>query len=141
MVEHLHILEPLEGVGQNVLLGLGVGVAAFGVDAVGLFYHQPGRPAGLVELPEIGHDITELHPVFVVGKQKHRLEQVVVELVLGDQPGIVGGLVVDLNGHLPPTIFNQKVSKPTVLVDIGEGITESKDIQLSQHRRYRRIVQ
>ena len=34
----------------------------------------------------------------------------------------MGGLVVDLNGHLPPAVFNQKVGKPTVLVDVGEGV-------------------
>lgn len=32
------------------------------------------------------------------------------------------GLIVDLDGHLPPAIFNKKVSKPAVLVDVGEGV-------------------
>ena len=68
MVEHLHILEPLKGVGQDIPLGLGIGVAALGVDAVGLFHYQPGRPAGFVELPKVSDDVTEFHPAFVVGK-------------------------------------------------------------------------
>ena len=34
----------------------------------------------------------------------------------------MGGLVVDLNGHLPPAVFNHEVGKPAVLVDVGEGI-------------------
>ena len=34
----------------------------------------------------------------------------------------MGGLVIDLDGHLPPTVFDQKVGKPAVLVDVGEGI-------------------
>ena len=50
VVEHLHILEPLKGVGQDIPLGLGGSVAALGVDAVGLFHHQAGRSAGPVEL-------------------------------------------------------------------------------------------
>ena len=40
VVEHLHILKPFEWIGQDVPLGLGVGIAALGVDTVGLFHHQ-----------------------------------------------------------------------------------------------------
>ena len=75
MMEHLHILEPLEGVRQDVPLSLGIGVAALGIDAVGLFHHQPSCPASLIELPEVGDDIAEFHPAFVVGKQQHCFEQ------------------------------------------------------------------
>ena len=50
------------------------------------------------------------------------LEQVVTKLVLGDQLGIVGCLIIDLDGHLPPTIFNHKVSEPAVLVDVREKV-------------------
>ena len=34
----------------------------------------------------------------------------------------MGGLIVDLNGHLPSAILNQKVGKPAVLVDVGERV-------------------
>ena len=32
------------------------------------------------------------------------------------------GLVIDLNGHLPPAVFDQEVGKPAVLVDVGERV-------------------
>ena len=54
MVKHLYILEPLEGVGQDIPLGLGIGAAALGIDAGGLFHYQTSRPACFVELPEVG---------------------------------------------------------------------------------------
>ena len=77
------------------------------LDGLRLLLHLPHRPA--VHIPaQVDHAVL--------------LEQVIVELVLGDQLGVVGGLVVDLNGHLPPAVFNQKVGKPAVLVDVGEGI-------------------
>ena len=72
MVEHLHILKPFEGIGQDIPLSLGIGIAALGVDAVGLLPHQPSRPACLVEFPEVGDDVAEFHPTFVVGEQQHR---------------------------------------------------------------------
>ena len=72
-----------------------------------LLLHLPHRPA--IHIPaQVDHAVL--------------LEQVVIELVLGDQFGIVGGLVVNLDGHLPPAVFDQKVGKPAVLVDVGEGI-------------------
>ena len=79
----------------------------FVLDGLWLLLHLPHRPA--VHVPaQIDHAVL--------------LEQVIVELVLGDQFGVVGGLVVNLDGNLPPTVFNQKVSKPAILVDVGEGV-------------------
>ena len=72
-----------------------------------LLLHLPHRPA--VHVPaQVDHAVL--------------LEQVVVKFVLGDQLRVVGGLVVDLNGHLPPAVFDQEVGKPAVLVDVGEGV-------------------
>lgn len=202
VVEHLHVLEPLEGGGQNVPLGLGVGVVALGGlihqphrvsqeqcalakslgihnssyrltgtggvieqgDGLKIAAHflqsrqslllvflqfQMGAIQGLAPLGgEVVLDLLEagvlaqeypqlvLHGLRLLLHLPHRpavhvpaqvdhavlLKQVVVKFVLGDQLGIVRGLVVDLNGHLPPTIFNQKVSKPAVLVDTREGV-------------------
>ncbi|SCI38118.1 Uncharacterised protein [uncultured Blautia sp.] len=34
----------------------------------------------------------------------------------------MGGLVIDLDGHLLPAIFDQEVGKPAVLINVGEGI-------------------
>lgn len=48
MAEHLHILETLEGVGQDIPLGLLVSVAALGEDAVFLFHRQSGGAAALI---------------------------------------------------------------------------------------------
>ena len=31
-------------------------------------------------------------------------------------------LVIDLNGHLVPAVFDQEVGKPAVLIDVGKGI-------------------
>ena len=67
MVKHLHILKPFEGIGQDIPLGLGVGVAAFGIETIGLLHCQPGCPASLVELPEVGCNIAEFHPALVIG--------------------------------------------------------------------------
>ena len=103
-------LAPLGG--EIVLDFLETGVLAqeypqFILDGLRLLLHLPHRPT--VHIPaQVDHAVL--------------LEQVVVKLVLGDQLGVVGGLVIDLNGHLPTAIFNQEVGKPAVLVDIGEGI-------------------
>ena len=59
MVKHLHVLKPLEGVGQDIPLDLGVGIVLLGVNAIGLLHHQSSRPAGLVELPEVGKQFDE----------------------------------------------------------------------------------
>ena len=72
-----------------------------------LLLHLPHRPA--VHIPaQVDHAVL--------------LEQVVVKFVLGDQFGVVRGFVIDLDGHLPPAVFDQKVGKPAVLVDVGEGV-------------------
>ena len=72
-----------------------------------LLLHLPHRPT--VHIPaQVDHAVL--------------LEQVVVKLVLGDQFRVVGGLVVDLDGHLPPAVFDQEVGKPAVLVDVGKGV-------------------
>ena len=72
-----------------------------------LLLHLPHRPA--VHIPaQIDHAVL--------------LEQVIVELVLGDQLGVVRSLIVDLDSHPTSAVFNQKVSKPAVLVDVREGI-------------------
>ena len=110
MVKHLHVLKTLEGVGQDIPLGLGVGVATLGVDAVGLFHHHPCRPAGLVELPEVGDDVAELHPALVVGKQQYRLEQ----------HRLVGVAHVHLPHHIQEQILAVGVvdERPAVLLRI-----------------------
>lgn len=110
VVEHLHIFKPLEGIGQDIPLGLGVGVPALSVDAVGLFNHQPSGPASLVELPEVGNDITELHPTLVVGEQKHRLEK----------HRLVGVAHVHLPHHIQKQILAVGVvdERPAVLLRI-----------------------
>ncbi len=77
------------------------------LDGLRLLLHLPHRPAVHIP-PQIDHAVL--------------LEQVVIELVLGDQPGIVRGLVINFNGHLPSAILNEKVRKPAVLVDVREGI-------------------
>lgn len=48
VAEHLHILETFEGIGQDIPLGLFVGVAALCKDTVFLFYRQPSGTATLV---------------------------------------------------------------------------------------------
>ena len=79
----------------------------FILNGLWLLLHLPHRPA--VHVPaQIDHAVL--------------LEQVIVKFVLGDQFRVVRGLIVDLDGHLPPAIFNKKVSKPAVLVDVGEGV-------------------
>ena len=77
------------------------------LDGLGLLPHLPHRPAVYIP-PKVNHAVL--------------LKQVIVELILGDQLGVMGSLVVNLNGHLPPAVFNEKVGKPAVLVDVGEGI-------------------
>ena len=77
------------------------------LDSLGLLLHLPYCPAVHVP-PQIDHTVL--------------LEQVVIELVLGDQLRVVGSLVVNFNGHLPSAVFNEEVRKPAVLVDVEEGI-------------------
>ena len=77
------------------------------LDGLRLLLHLPHRPA--IHIPaQVDHAVL--------------LEQVVVELVLGDQLRIVRGLIVNLNGHLTPAVFNQEVGKPAVLVEVREGL-------------------
>ena len=103
-------LAPLGG--EVVLDLLEVGVLAqeypqLVLDGLRLLLHLPHRPA--VHIPaQVDHAVL--------------LEQVVVKFVLGYQLGVVGRLIIDLNGHLPPAVFDQKVSKPAVLVDVGERV-------------------
>ncbi|CAN3988213.1 Inosose dehydratase, partial [Dysosmobacter welbionis] len=103
-------LAPLGG--EIVLNFLEVGMLAqeypqLVFDGLRLLLHLPHRPA--VHIPtQVDHAVL--------------LEQVVVKFVLGDQLGVVRGFVIDLDGHLPPAVFDQKVGKPAVLVDVGEGI-------------------
>lgn len=49
-------------------------------------------------------------------------EQVIVKFVLGYQLGVMGRLIIDLNGHLSPAVFDQEVGKPIILVDVRERI-------------------
>ena len=79
----------------------------FVLDSLRLLLHLPHRPAVHIP-PQVDHAVL--------------FEQVIVELVLGDQLGVVGSLVVDLDSHLPSAVFNQKVGKPAVLVDVGERV-------------------
>ena len=87
-------LAPLGG--EVVLNFLEVGVLAqeypqLVLDGLRLLLHLPHRPA--VHVPaQVDHAVL--------------LEQIVVELVLRDQLWVVGRLVVDLNGHLSPAVFN-----------------------------------
>ena len=61
------------------------------LDSLRLLLHLPHRPA--VHVPaQVDHAVL--------------LEQVVVKFVLGDQLGVVRGFVIDLDGHLPPAVFN-----------------------------------
>lgn len=57
MAHHVHILEAFEGIGEDVPLGLLVGIAALGKDAVGFLHLQTGSTAGFVEAAEIGDNI------------------------------------------------------------------------------------
>ena len=45
-----------------------------------------------------------------------------MKFVLGYQLVVVGRLIIDLNGHLPPAVFDQEGGKPAVLVDVGERV-------------------
>ena len=110
VVEHLHILKTFEGVGQDIPLGLSVGIAALGVDAVGFLHHQPSRPAGLVEFPEVGDDVAELHTALVIGKQQHCFEQY----------RLVGVAHIHLTYHVQKQVFAVGVvdERPAVLLRI-----------------------
>ncbi len=87
-------LAPLGG--EIVLNFLEVGMLAqeypqLVLDGLRLLLHLPHRPA--VHIPtQVDHAVL--------------LEQVVVKFVLGDQLGVVRGFVIDLDGHLPPAVFN-----------------------------------
>ena len=108
-----HFVQGLAPLGGEVVLNLlEAGVLAqenpqFILHSFRLLLHLPHRPA--VHIPaQVDHAVL--------------LEQVVAELVLGDQLWIVGCLIIDFDGHLPPAVFNQKISKPAVLIDVGEGV-------------------
>ena len=73
----------------------------------GLSLHLPHGPA--VHIPaKMDHSVL--------------LEKVIVELVLRDQPGIVGSLVVDLDGNARRPVFQHKIGKTGVLADIVKRV-------------------
>ena len=84
VAHHVHVLEAFEGVGEDVPLGLLVGIAALGKDAVGLLYLQPGRAAGFVEAAKIGDDIADLYSPGGIRIGQDRFQQ---DRLIGIAPG------------------------------------------------------
>lgn len=111
VVEHLHVFEAFEGIGEDVALGLGVGVAAFGVEAVGFFNDEPGGPAGLVEGTEIVDDVAEFDAAFVVGAGENGFEE----------HGLVGVAHVHFPHHVQEEVFAVGVvdEGPAVLLGVS----------------------
>ena len=95
VMEHLHVFEAFEGVGEDVALGLSVGVAAFGVEAVGFFDDEAGGSASLVESTEIVDDVAEFDAAFVVGAGENGFEE----------HGLVGVAHVHFPHHVQEKVF------------------------------------
>lgn len=113
VAEHLHILEPLEGIGQDVPLGLLVGVSASGKQTVGLFHHQSGSPASLIVGAEVSHDVRQLDAALFVGVAENRL----------DEHRLVGVVHIHLAHHL------QEEFLAVGIVDEGPAVLSSVALQ------------
>ena len=62
MPHHLHVLEALEGIGQDIPLDLLVGHVLAAIEAVGLFDDQAPAAAVGVEAAEELDEVGQLHP-------------------------------------------------------------------------------
>ena len=91
--------------------------AQFVLDRIRLLLHLPHRPA--VHVPtEVDHAVL--------------FEKIVGELVSGDEPRVVGGLVVYLDGDALCPAFADKISKARVLVDVKKRV-----LRIQQPRLFR----
>ena len=53
-------------------------------------------------------------------------EQVVIKFIVGNKPWIVAGFIINLNRDSLGTVFNHKISKTVVVVNIIEVILAIK---------------
>ena len=75
MPHHLHILEALEGIGQDIPLDLLIGHVLPTIEAVGLFDNQtPAAAVGVVGTEEL-HEVGQLHSSLAVGAGQYSQHQ------------------------------------------------------------------